>query len=75
MKLRRLLVVAALGTLGLLGSGATPAKAMAPPPTCIRDCSPVIVDTTGPCYGVVVGNNTSLDNFCYLGPPPIDSPS
>jgi hypothetical protein len=70
MKRRRLLAVAALGVLGFAGSGAAPARAMAPPPTCIRQCSPIIIDTTGPCYGVIVGN-VAVDNLCYLGPPPI----
>jgi hypothetical protein len=69
MKRRRLLAVAVLGVLGCAVSGAAPARAMAPPPTCIRECSPITIDTTGPCYGVIVGN-IKANNFCYLGPPP-----
>jgi hypothetical protein len=63
------IAVILLGAAALAGGGAVSAEAMQPPPTCIRDCSPITIDTTGPCYGVVVGN-LHLDNFCYLGPPP-----
>jgi hypothetical protein len=70
MKIRtRVIAVAALAA-GALGGGGVAAHAMTAPPTCIRECSPVVIDTTGPCYGVVLGNTKTLDNFCYLGPPP-----
>jgi hypothetical protein len=70
MGIRARLALLCVGVLSLVGGSTAAAHAMAPPPTCIRSCSPVQVDTTGPCYGVIVGNNYALDNFCYLGPPP-----
>ncbi|MEY2426481.1 MAG: hypothetical protein QOI61_2053 [Actinomycetota bacterium] len=68
MKIRTRVAAVLLGATALGGVG-TAAQAMAPPPQCIRNCSPIEVDTTGPCYGVVIGN-VELNNFCYLGPPP-----
>ena len=70
MGIRTRLVLLCVGVLSLVSGGAAAAHAMAPPPQCFRECSPIVIDTTGPCYGVVVGNNHTLDNFCYLGPPP-----
>jgi hypothetical protein len=70
MSLRTRALAAAVLVIAALGGSSVAAHAMAPPPQCIRDCSPVIIDTTGPCYGVILGNNRTLDNFCYLGPPP-----
>jgi len=67
---RTRLAAVLIGAAALLGTGQATSHALAPTPTCIRECSPVVIDTTGPCYGVVIGNNRSLDNFCYLGPPP-----
>ena len=68
MNIRARIAVAA-GLVTLMAGGATSALAIAPSPQCVRDCSPVQIDTTGPCYGVTVGNK-SIDNICYLGPPP-----
>jgi hypothetical protein len=70
MGIRTRLAFVCVAVLSLVGGGTVAAHAMASPfPTCVRDCSPVEIDTTGPCYGVVLGSNRSLDNFCYLGPP------
>ena len=69
MGIRTRIATVLLGVLALLGGGTVAAHAMAQPPTCVRQCSPITVDTTGPCYGVIVGN-LELNNFCYLGPPP-----
>ena len=70
MKFRTRVAVVLLGATALGGVGVS-AQAMTRPPTCIRECGPPVkVDTTGPCYGVILGN-LELNNFCYLGPPPI----
>ena len=68
MGIRTRVAVIVLGAVALLGSGTLTAQAMTAPPQCIRNCSPVEIDTTGPCYGVILGN-LELNNFCYLGPP------
>jgi len=68
MTIRTRIAVVLVGVAALAGGGMTAADAMAPPPQCIRNCSPIEIDTTGPCYGVIVGN-LELNNFCYLGPP------
>ncbi len=70
MNLRTRVAIVVLGIAALVGGGRfASAHALAPPPQCVRNCSPVEIDTTGPCYGVIVGN-VRLNNFCYLGPPP-----
>ena len=70
MALRTRVFAVAVLVVAALGGSSAASHAMAPPPQCIRECSPVIVDTEGPCYGVILVSNRSLDNFCYLGPPP-----
>ncbi len=68
MTMRTRTAVVVLGIISLIGGGVTAATAMAPPPQCFTNCSPIEIDTDGPCYGVIVGN-VALNNFCYLGPP------
>ena len=68
MGTRTRIAAVVLGAAALLGTGTVAAQAMTSPPQCIRNCSPVEIDTTGPCYGVTIVNK-SVDNICYLGPP------
>lgn len=69
MGTRKRIAAILLGATAVVGGGSLEAQAMQQPPQCVRNCSPVEVDTTGPCYGVTVVGK-SVDNLCYLGPPP-----
>ena len=69
MGIRTRIAAVILGVAALFAGPSVAASAMTQPPQCVRNCSPIEVDTTGPCYGVVVGN-VHANNFCYLGPPP-----